>query len=101
MFLSNYEALHSIGLKHQSVSDPTLAQAHKVATAIRLVDHAEHAQFGPISYERRRLWQLHYLAGRDLTLAASRPKVASCERHAAGSCGRQGRRRGYRVTAIR
>lgn len=49
-----------MGLKHQSVSDPRLSHAHRAGTPIRILQRAEHAKFGTISYEIRRLWQFHY-----------------------------------------
>jgi hypothetical protein len=52
--------LSSMGLKHQSVSDPMLAKDHEAGEPIRLIQHAEHAQFGTITYEARRLWHLHH-----------------------------------------
>jgi hypothetical protein len=53
-----------MGLKHESVSDPSLAESHNANDHILLIQHAEHAQLGTISHEARRLWNLHYLMAR-------------------------------------
>ncbi|MFI7431885.1 hypothetical protein ACIBPB_33475 [Micromonospora sp. NPDC049836] len=53
-----------MGIKRESTSDETLAQAHKAGTPVRILQHAEHARFGTITYEVRRLWKLHYMMAR-------------------------------------
>lgn len=54
----------SVGIKSRSLSDPALAKAHQAGEAIQRIQHAEHARLGTISYEIRRLWELHYLTAR-------------------------------------
>jgi hypothetical protein len=53
-----------MGRKHESVSDPALAKPHAAGTPIQVIQLAEHAQFGTIAHEVRRLWQLHYAMAR-------------------------------------
>jgi len=53
-----------MGLKHQSVSDPSLGENHAAGTPILRIEQAEHARFGTIAYELRRLWTLHYIMAR-------------------------------------
>jgi hypothetical protein len=53
-----------MGLKHQSESDPNLARDHVAGEAVIRIQSAEHAQFGTISYELRRLWILHHAMAR-------------------------------------
>ncbi|GAA5128846.1 hypothetical protein [Haloechinothrix salitolerans] len=53
-----------MGIKHESQSDPSLGKEIPAGTPVRIIQHAEHAQFGTISYEIRRLWYLHFLMAR-------------------------------------
>jgi hypothetical protein len=49
-----------MGLKHESISDPALAKPHTAGARVTVLQQAEHARYGTISYEIRRLWTLHY-----------------------------------------
>lgn len=53
-----------MGLKHESVSDPTLAKSHTAGTRVMRVQQAEHARFGTIAYELRPLWAMHHAMAR-------------------------------------
>lgn len=50
-----------MGLKHESVSDYGLAKELEAGTRVQILQKAEHARFGTITYEFRRLWILHRL----------------------------------------
>lgn len=53
-----------MGLKHESVSDPALAKDIPAGERVMIIQHAEHARFGTISYEIRRLWAMHHAMAR-------------------------------------
>jgi hypothetical protein len=48
-----------MGTKSNSVSNPDLAKPHAAGSVVRILQNAEHGQWGTISFEVRRLWILH------------------------------------------
>jgi hypothetical protein len=66
-----------MGLKHQTVSDPALAKSHVAGERVTRIQQAEHARFGTISYDLRRLWILHHQMARSgyITLCSHHERV--------------------------